>query len=47
MPHPVYGWMGWIAINNPDCHNFERAKEYLAIAYDKAFKATLKKLKAT
>ncbi len=42
MPHPVYGWGGWIAINNPDEYNFEKSKEYLDIAYEKAFKATLK-----
>lgn len=46
MPHPVYGWMGWIAINNPDRDNFEQAKKYLAIAYEKALQVTMKKLKA-
>ena len=45
MPHPVYGWMGWIAINNPDEYNFEKSKEYLDVAYEKALKATIKKLK--
>lgn len=45
MPHPIYGWMGWIAINNPDEANFEKSKEYLAIAYEKALKASMKKLK--
>jgi hypothetical protein len=45
MPHPVYGWMGWIAINNPDRDHFEICKEYLDIAYEKALKATMKKLK--
>lgn len=47
MPHPVYGWGGWIAINNPDRDNFEKSKEYLDIAYEKAFKATMKKLKTS
>ncbi len=45
MPHPVYGWMGWIAINNPDRDNFEKCQEYLAIAYEKALNTTMKKLK--
>ncbi|MGB3401056.1 MAG: DUF6194 family protein [Microcoleaceae cyanobacterium] len=45
MPHPVYGWMGWIAINNPDPDNFEKCKEYLDIAYEKALKTTMKKLR--
>ncbi|VEP14263.1 conserved hypothetical protein [Hyella patelloides LEGE 07179] len=47
IPHPVYGWCGWIAINNPDEDNFEKSKEYLDVAYKKAFKATMKKLKTT
>ena len=38
-PHPVYGWMGWVAILNPSETNFERCKNYLNAAYDKAFKA--------
>lgn len=46
MPHPIYGWMGWIAINNPNLDNFEKSQEYLNIAYEKALKATLKKLKS-
>ena len=45
MPHPVYGWLGWIAINNPDENNFEKSQEYLNIAYQKAWKTTMKKLK--
>lgn len=44
IPHPVYGWMGWIAINNPDQDNFEKCQEYFDIAYQKALKATMKKL---
>ncbi len=38
-PHPVYGWMGWIAILNPSETNFERCKYYLNAAYSKALKA--------
>lgn len=45
IPHPVYGWMGWIAINNPDLDNFEKSQEYLDIAYEKAFTSASKKLK--
>lgn len=47
MPHPVYGWMGWIAINNPELDNFKKSQEYLDIAYDKAVKSVSKKLKNT
>ncbi len=39
--------MGWIAIDNPDRDNFEKSKEYLAIAYEQGLKATIKKLKIT
>ena len=39
MPHPIYGWMGWIAILNPSKTNFDRFRDYLDIAYDKALKA--------
>ncbi|NEP80737.1 MAG: hypothetical protein F6K17_08780 [Okeania sp. SIO3C4] len=45
IPHPVYGWMGWIAINNPDLDNFEKSQEYLDIAYEKAFRSASRKLK--
>ncbi|MEL6579770.1 MAG: DUF6194 family protein [Cyanobacteria bacterium J06621_12] len=44
IPHPVYGWMGWIAINNPDLDNFKKSQAYLDIAYEKAFKSSSKKL---
>jgi len=26
MPHPVYGWMGWIAVLNPSKETFEKLK---------------------
>ena len=45
MPHPVYGWLGWIAINNPNADNFAKSHEYLDIAYKKALRTTMKKLK--
>lgn len=38
-PHPIYGWMGWIAILNPSETNFARCKDYLNAAYRKALKA--------
>ena len=39
--------MGWIAIDNPNRDNFETSQEYLAIAYERGLKATIKKLKIT
>lgn len=38
-PHPIYGWMGWIAILNPSKTTFESCKYYLNVAYSKALKS--------
>ncbi len=32
-PHPVYGWMSWIAVKNPDHATFDRLKPLLVEAY--------------
>ena len=44
MPHPVYGWMNWIVINNPNLYNWQKCQEYLEIGYQKALQTSLKKL---
>ena len=44
LPHPVYGWMGWICVLNPSEAKFEMCKYFLDDAYNKAMKATMKKL---
>ncbi len=44
LPHPVYGWMGWICVLNPSKETFETCKDFLDDAYNKALKATMKKL---
>jgi len=44
MPHPVYGWMGWICVLNPDQKKLNECKIYLKDAYDYSYKKTLKKL---
>jgi hypothetical protein len=36
MPHPVYGWMCWIAILNPTHETFEEVKPLLLGAYERA-----------
>lgn len=36
MPHPVYGWMGWICVNNPSGETFERLKPVIDSAYRRA-----------
>jgi hypothetical protein len=32
-PHPVYGWMSWIAVKNPSSTTFDELKPLLAEAY--------------
>ena len=44
LPHPVYGWMGWICVLNPSVETFEMCKGLLDDAYNKAVKSTMKKL---
>lgn len=44
LPHPVYGWMGWVCVLNPSHETFEDCKNLLDNAYSKALKATMKKL---
>ena len=36
LPHPVYGWMAWIAILNPSHETFEEVKPLLSRAYERA-----------
>jgi Family of unknown function (DUF6194) len=35
-PHPVYGWMAWVAVLNPSPPTFERLKPLIAEGYDAA-----------
>ncbi|MDZ7600323.1 MAG: DUF6194 family protein [Hoeflea sp.] len=35
-PHPVYGWMGWIAVLNPGEETFETCKPLIATAHQRA-----------
>jgi Family of unknown function (DUF6194) len=32
-PHPIYGWMRWLAIVNPDADQFEKIKPYITESY--------------
>lgn len=41
-PHPVYGWMGWVAVLNPTEKRFDEIVPLLDRAYDKA-KASFEK----
>jgi len=35
-PHPVYGWMGWVSINNPTRETFQNLRPLFDAAYNKA-----------
>ncbi len=39
MPHPVYGWMGWVCILNPTEATFKTCLPLIRKAYGKAQKA--------
>jgi hypothetical protein len=45
LPHPVYGWMNWVSILNPDKTTFEHCKSLLEDAYIKALKTATDKLR--
>ena len=38
LPHPVYGWMNWVAILNPDNREFEKIRPLISVSFDKAVK---------
>lgn len=47
MPHPIFGWMSWVAILNPTEQSFESLRPYLDRAHEKAkmnFEQRIKKL---
>jgi len=43
LPHPIYAWLGWVSINNPDNENLELVKELLDISYRNALAKFSKK----
>jgi len=36
MPHPIYGWMGWVSVNNPSNKTFLSLRPVVDAAYEKA-----------
>lgn len=36
MPHPIYGYMGWVCVLNPGPSTLTKVKELLAEAYGTA-----------
>ena len=45
MPHPVYGWMSWIGVLNPDKETFEKLLPLINEGYNLALKKYDKKIK--
>ena len=43
LPHPIYAWLGWVSINNPDNKNLELVKHLLDISYRNALAKFSKK----
>ena len=43
MPHPIYAWLGWICINNPDSENLDLLKHLLDISYQNVLNKFAKK----
>ncbi len=43
--HPVYGWMGWVAVLNPSAATLARCLPLLDLAHAKAVQAFEKRLK--
>jgi hypothetical protein len=38
-PHPVYAWMGWVAVVSPSTQTFAGLADWIAAAHDKALGA--------
>ena len=45
-PHPVYGWMSWVAVLNPSTKTFEKLKPLIAEGVELAIGKYQKKFKA-
>jgi len=45
-PHPVYGWMSWVAVLNPTKDTFEKLKPLIAEGVELAMGKYQKKVKA-
>jgi hypothetical protein len=45
MPHPVYAWMGWVGVLNPDKYIFEKLLPLIEESYNLALVKYKKKIK--
>lgn len=43
MPHPIYAWLGWVCINNPNSENLDLVKHLLDISYQNTLAKFAKK----
>jgi hypothetical protein len=43
MPHPIYAWISWVAINNPKRENLETVKYLLDMSYQSVIAKFAKK----
>jgi Family of unknown function (DUF6194) len=43
MPHPIYAWISWVAINNPTTQSLETIKYLLDISYQSVISKFTKK----
>ncbi len=43
LPHPIYSWLGWVCINNPDSESLDLVKHLLEISYQNAWAKMAKK----
>ncbi|MFY0679899.1 MAG: hypothetical protein JXR13_04925 [Thalassovita sp.] len=44
-PHPVYGWMSWVAVLNPTKERFDEIQPLIDAAYGKATASFAKRIK--
>ena len=45
IPHPIYGWMGWVAVLNPSKKTFDQCKPLLQLAYNRSTAGYLKRIR--
>lgn len=45
MPHPVYGWMGWVCLLSPEPVTFDEIKPLLTIAHKHSVKSFNRRIK--
>lgn len=45
MPHPIYGWMGWVSVINPTEELFSAIRPIIDAAYEKATLSFAKRIR--